>query len=546
LLVVVQNSRVDSPAATAGATSLTDSLARRRYLLGVLCILAVAGVWRGVLAAAMPCLSRDGVLYCWYARDLATHGPALLKSDEFQQHPLFPLAILAVQRAQRMFGVADTPLTWQRSGQLVAWVAGMAVVLVAGLLTARLVRRLELPLDSRTTGLCAMVLAAVLPLNMWLSADVMSDQVHVALYLGGVILLLGLDSWKAALGCGVLSGLAFLTRLEGAVVCFAAFLVLLAQVRVCRLRVLAGRAAMLALGFLICAAPYVAISGRVSPKLQKETLDRFQASLGLPRPLEATEPGWQQAALLRRDVGWYWLVPMTLYITFRAGRVVVPLLALPPLARLRRRFGRPPLLGLGVCALTHFSLTVILLERHGYLAPRHTLVIVMLAVPFAAMFMMHVLGELSARGRRWLARVFAALCVLPLAMYSLRVPHAADAFIREASRWLCRYDPQVESKLLLGGSSQRRLAFYANMRMQAWPENEPTFDRCFDELRTHLVGSRPDYFAIESGPGEERADNDQLLERLRADDEVAAHVVEVHVQRTRRGDAMHIWQFTWD
>ena len=130
----------------------------------------------------------------------------------------------------------------------------------------------------------------------------MSEQMHVALYLGGVILLLGLDGWKAALGCGVLSGLAFLTRPEGAVVCFAAVLVLLAQVRTRRLRVLAGRAAMLALGFLVCAAPYVAISGKVSPKLQKETLDHFQASLGLPRPLDATESGRRQAALLRRDV----------------------------------------------------------------------------------------------------------------------------------------------------------------------------------------------------------------------------------------------------
>jgi len=526
--------------------SLTDLSSRRRYLLAIVSILTVAGVWRGVLAAAMPCLSRDAVLYCWYARDLGIHGPALLKSDEVQQHPLFPLTILGVQRALRTFGVADTPLAWQRSGQIVTWVAGMAVVVVAGLLTARLVRRLELPLNPRSTGLCAMVLAAVLPLNTWLSADVMSEQLHVALYLGGVILLLGLDRWKAALGCGVLSGLAFLTRPEGAVVCFAAFLVLLAQVRTRRLRVLAGRAAVLALGFLACAAPYVAVSGKLSPKLDKETLERFQASLGLPRPLNATEPGWRQAALLRRDLDWYWLVPMALYTTFRAGRVIVPLLSLPALLSLRRRLRQAPLLGIGVCMVTHFSLTVILLERHGYLAPRHTLVVVMLAVPFAAMFLMHALHELSARGRPRIARAFAALCILPLVIYSLRVPNAADAFIAEAARWLCQHDPQVESRLLLGGSSQRRLAFYAGMRMQYWPENEPTLERQFAELRAHLVGSRPDYFAIESGPGAERAGNDQLLESLRADEQVAAQVAEIHVQRTPRGDALHIWRFTWD
>jgi len=157
-----------------------------------------------------------------------------------------------------------------------------------------------------------------------------------------------------------------------------------------------------------------------------------------------------------------------------------------------------------------------------------------------------LLRELSARRRRWLARIFAALCLLPLAIYSLRVPNGADGFIAQAARWLHQHDPPVESKALLGGKSQRRLAFYANMHMQYWPENEPTLDRRFAELRAHLVGSRPDYFAIESGPGEERAGNDQLLERLRADEQVAAHAAEVHVQRTPRGDALHIWRFEWE
>jgi hypothetical protein len=164
----------------------------------VLAILILAGLWRAIMAALLPAISRDGVTFCWYARDLGEQGVAYLRTPAAQQHPLFPALILAVQRPAGWLGAPDTPLTWQRSGQVVCWVAGMAVIGLTGAIAVRLVRRLGLPLDERLAALLAMLMASVLDLNTWLSSDVMSEQVHLALYLAAVLLLLKLEGLPAA------------------------------------------------------------------------------------------------------------------------------------------------------------------------------------------------------------------------------------------------------------------------------------------------------------------------------------------------------------
>lgn len=532
---------------TANAAAEPDLLRRRTFLIVVGAILLVAGVWRLVLAAAMPCISRDGAQFCWQARDLGRNGIALLATDSYQQHPLFPATILGVQRVLVLLGAPPTPETWQRSGQIVAWFSGMAVVCLAGVLTNQLVRRLKLPVATRRSTLYALALAAVLPLNTWLSADVMSDQLHLALYLGGVTLVVALQRWKTAFACGLVGGLAFLTRPEGAVVCLAAVAALIARRRFWPARVWVTNGVAVAVGFLLCAGPFIAATGRLSPKTDKEPVESFRAGAAVA-PIEARESLNQprHAALLRREVSWIASLPQALKEVFRAGRVVIPLLALAPLIHLRRRLTRPPLVGLVVCMTVHFALTAYVLARHGYLHPRHTLVMVMLLVPLAAILLDHLCRTLTSRGARGAAIVVLAACFGPMALRSFFIPNGADAFIADAARWLREHDPEVSTKLLLGGSSQRRLAFYADLRLQPWPENEPTIERRFEALRDHLLGSRPDYFAIDTGPGQERAGNDELLELLRADETVSQHVRERHARPNRSSDAkVHIWSLDW-
>ncbi len=506
------------------------------------------------MALLLPVIARDGVTFCWYARDLGTGGLAYLRSERTRQHPLYPAAILGTRGAARALGARDAPLTWQRSAQVVSWVAGLAVVALVGALTLRLVRRLGLPLDEHLAALVAMLWTALLDLHVWLSADAMSDEVHLAFYLGAVLCSVG-PLWPtvngddrststsptggrryigpAALGCGVLSGLAFLTRPEGAVAALGGLAVLLARARELGPCKLVRPAVALAGGFLVCAAPYWCVVGRLSAK--KDLLERPPtSSVGPPRPASgadgrSTSPAggrryMAQAGLLakleRVDVPWYALLPQALYKLFRAGRLVLPLLAIPAVWSLRKRLTGPVLAGWTTCLAGHFGLTLILLERYDYLDPRHMLVPVTLLTPLAAMFATRGLTLLLDLRRFGLAAVVAALCFLPPAVYALRVPNGRDRYLADVAQWLVARDPDVVSKRLLAGSSPQRIAFYADMHWESWAEKPEEYAVLARQVRR----GGPGYLALETGPGFERQGNRELIERLLHDEHVAAYL----------------------
>jgi hypothetical protein len=504
------------------------------------------------IALSMPCLARDGVTFCWYARDLGEQGATFLKSESAQQHPLFPLMILGTHAAARSLGAADSPWTWQRSGQVVTWLAGMAVVLLSAALTVHLVRALQLPINARLAGVMAAALAALLPLNIRLSADVMSDEVLLAFYLAGVLALLRIERLSAALLCGVFAGLAFLTRPEGAGVLIGGLVAAAALLRAAGWKASLARASLVVAGFLLFAVPFWGITGRMTPK--KSPLEIFggeeiagaqvaprDAATAVEAPGVPSSPGVYFARLQTHDFGWYVIPFWVAYTLFRAGRVVVPLLALAPLIHLRKRlFGRE-LAGISTAFVLHALLTVALLYRWQYIAPRHTLVLVALMLPFAAMLLSRAKELADASQRRWPWPVALTICFLPLCLYSLRIPNGETAFLRRAATWLTANRPDVHTKLLAGGSSQRRIAFYANMRWKYWLEDPEDFER----VRGEMLYWRPDYFAIETGSGFERERNDDLLEQLLSDPQLGPVMLEIHTEPAPKDGRLLLYELHW-
>lgn len=491
----------------------------------------------------MPALARDGVTFCWYARALGTEGLAWLRSPDAQQHPLFPVLLLAVQRALTGAGVPDGPLTWQCSGQALALAAGLLVVMLSALLTWRLIHALALPLPARNAAIFAGLLATLLPLNNRLAADVMSDQVHLVFYLTAIVLMTRLDRVRSALAAGLATGLAFLTRQEGIVPLAAGVVALLRAVPPPPRRALAARTLALLAGFLVLAAPYWATIGGFSQK--KDPLrwlrpDEAAVSVIPETPARPDELALGKLELL--DLSWYALAPYALYTLFRAGRVVIPLLALLPLVNLRRRTLEAPLAPVTVCLAGHFALAILLLARFRYLDPRHMLVMVALLIPFAAFLLSRVIELLRLRGRRRAAGAVLAVVFLPLALRSLAVPNAHDEFLRAAADWLTANEPEAAGKTLLCGSSPRRVAFYAGMYHAGW--NERTED--YDALVAAFRNSGAAYFAIEVASPDarredfERAGNRALLTRLRTDPAVADRLRPLHVQPGPDGNELHL------
>ncbi|MEW6251780.1 MAG: hypothetical protein AB1716_14135 [Planctomycetota bacterium] len=522
------------------------------FPLGVLLILVAAALWRGLVAVNLPVIAKDGVTFCWYARDLGASGLNFLRSESAHQHPLFPALVLGVQRAAAGLGAPDTPRTWQYSGQLVAGLAGLVVIALAGALAARLIRRLELPLNARLAALLAMAFAAVLDLNVWLSADVMSDQLHLAFYLGAVFVLLELATARAALLVGLLSGLAFLTREEGFVPALAAVFALLMARRHARAagqiapshRGLAARAVLVLAGFLVCAAPYWAVVGQFSGKKNVFDWLRGEATAHQDVPENGVSDRPCDALMCAKletvDLPWYAVLPQALYKLLRAGRVVIPVLALPALLSLRRRLLAPPLAGYTACLAGHFTLTLLLLAHYGYLDPRHMLVVVMLLAPLAGMQLSRLVSLLLDLRRRRAAAVLIAVFLLPSALYALRMPNRQDAFLARAADWLIGHDPHRAGRRLVCSQSGRRIAFYAGLRAEPWSEdpNDPALPVA---LRDPAAG----YFAIElEAPAQEdfeRRGNRALLECLMNDPTVAGNLRCVHVEPAPDGVELHLF-----
>ena len=542
---------------------------QRKYTWLVLAILLLAAGWRAIVALTIPCITRDSVMFCEHGCALGERGIAYLQEPVMQQHPLFPAAVLAAQRTARLFGAADSPMTWQRSGQVVAWLAGLAVVGLAGAVTRRFVQRLELPIDARLAGCCGMLLAALLPLNVWLSAEVMSDQLHLAFYLLGVLALLKLNSAGMAFLCGIAGGLAFLTRPEGIVVVLAGLATFIAARRT-TWRIRARHAVVMIAAFMVCALPYWLSTGTLSAKknplewLHDDEVAGWSGSSG-EYSTAGTEPGRYspgvahgfsrggheflagfQSTLLAKlellDVRWHTLVLYAFERMFRAGRVVLPLLALIPIINLFNRLFRPPLIGLSVCLVGHFALTLILLAKCQYLAPRHMLVVVVLLIPFAATLLSRLI-ELVLQGRWPVTPVIVVLVIvfLPLVLYSLRQPNAGDRYLVDMAHWLRERDPTISSKVIMSGASQRRVAFYAEARWISWFEAPEDVDG----LRQQIFAQQPDYFLIETGTGFEREGNEALVEELSDDPRIMAHAQCIESRPIPQASLLHFFFFNW-
>jgi hypothetical protein len=467
-------------------------------------LIALAMLWRLLLATWLPILSRDGAQFCWYAQHLADEGLTYLQSPLARQHPLYPMLIMLVQRGLGGVGCSG-PESWQWAGQAVSLVSGLCVVLLTIRITAELIRQLELPLDPRLTGMVAGVLCAWMPLHTHLSVDVLSDELHLAFYLLGIDQMLRLRDWRAAVGAGFAAGLAFWVRPEGGAIALGAGSALLALRNVLGWRKLLVRAALLGVSLCVCVGAYWLLTGNFSAK--KNPLPWMVGEKVVQRDAGVLEVELAKLEMMELPPP---IVPLSVvYQMGRAGRIVVPLLGILGLWHVRRKLLGAVLIGPLSCAVIHFSLLVVLQSVYHYLAPRHTLVLVALLTPLGAIALVEGLRRLSAQ-RAVQVGIIAAIA-LPLCWYNLRLPNGADRYIRGVARWMIAHDDQIAQRRVMTGSGLLRVAFYSGAVPVQWHENDQT---SAEQIATQMLGERADYFLIETGPGFEREGNQARITAL--------------------------------
>jgi len=446
------------------------------------------------VAANAAMISRDGVTFIWYAQRLA-NGPV----DQMRvqdQHPLYPVLVYSAHGAIR---VVQKIIPGFLSDPVVSWpVAAMSVTLVGGLLVVVAGYCLAAVLFDRRVAILAALLAALAAEFCQLSADALSDMPHLALYLFSMAAgIYGVERirYRWLFAAGILSGLAFLTRPEGAeaAVALTGGLLLVGVKLSVRQRVFGALAVII--GAAMIASPYMMVTGKL---VQKKSLDRFvggehtaRVHVGSADPIDMES---LRAPPLRRagatgDVGRaigriaeYWC--RSLRVTFLVP-VVIWLM-------LRRRLPIASWKGQMVVAaiFLHLLVLILLIVRFDYyrlFSLRHVLILAAMTLPFAAAGLAVVLDQIAKTRRTLLTAAILIVLVGPTLPWMLEARHAEFVGIRRAGEWI---RSQSSSAKIM--TSRHRSAFYADGKWIRPPE-EPSAERFAAKARKH----RPDWLVFE-------------------------------------------------
>jgi 4-amino-4-deoxy-L-arabinose transferase-like glycosyltransferase len=427
----------DAPVGMAAASG------RHVFWLAVV-LLAAAGV-RLFQAARLGCISRDGVEYVAFAQRMAVDPVAAVNAWLLQ--PGYPAVVLVVHRVCGGLLSADPVLAWERSGQLAALLGGVISVWLIYLLTARLF--------DRTTGCIAAALAAMWPQAIELSADVLTDMPHLALYLAALLLAeRGLRGGRAAtLGAaGFLSGIAYLVRQEALVLVLAALACRLWPGAERRWRVRLLGSAALVMAFALPVAPYAAATGKL---MHKKSIRQLLESGAEARQAAAVD--WLSAPLHAAE-GWA-----------RSGRYVFSTLAV--IAVLWRRVPRSDrsVLRLLMAVVALHLLAVWLRGRSfGEISSRYMLIPAALTIPWSAAALRELCTAAWTRRPMGRATVLGLLVLTtaPLVWPLRQAPNHDSAALREAGMWL-RAHARPEDEVLAPGRL-KAVCFYADLA-RVWP-----------------------------------------------------------------------------
>lgn len=396
--------------------------------------------------------ARDSIGFIRHAWQFRQHNitewPDVLKHSE--QHPLYPLYILAVSRVIEPFYHGPTADLMQQSAQLASALAAVLLVLP--------VFALGRVMFDRRIGFLSAILLQCLPVSGRILADGLSESTFLlfassSLYFSFVALRqTGRPRHFAFVG--LFGGLAYLTRPEGAVIVAATGLVLLIGQLVMNWRrtwsqVFLGGGSLSAAALLL-AIPFVAFAGKIilKPGPSKAFAQAVHAgSTTSNGPIFAAYWVWNEGEEIPPSKRFWWSFKILPWELIKGSMYVGWVAALFGLWWSRDRFRQEPgaWVMVVICLAIAYSLWRLVVVV-GYVSDRHIMLILLCAIPWAV-------AGLVALGQRlasWQPRLAAAPMLLPLGCALAMLPkdltplHYERSGFREVGEWLAEHTHPID------------------------------------------------------------------------------------------------------
>lgn len=446
----------------------------RRDLVCLLVLVLLAVGLRAAVIVRTSVAARDSIGFIRYAWRLE-HEPWGKVVKESLHPPLYPITILATAQPVRQVLHASSAdcLAMQYSAQIATALAGVLLVIPMFYLGC--------DLFDRRVGFWSALLFQCMPVASRALSDGLTEGLFLLLT-ATFLLLAGRALRSRSVGlfilCGMLSGLAYLTRPEGAALALIlGFVLLVIQLRPLLRwpwkRVLAAGVA-LPFAALIVAAPYVctikAFSNKISANWMLESqpdgkrradnhlepVGASNANLVLARmgPLVAEwDRGWKEGG--RHSCSLTWAIGAFTKEVGKGFHYIVWVPAFLGLLWFGGRALRNPTAWISLALCLFYTLVLLRLAMvAGYISERHSLVFVLCGAPWAVAGMAALparLAALAARLRltprldaagRYLPRLgmlgVAALCIYGVPN-SLRALHPTRVGFREAGFWIATH-----------------------------------------------------------------------------------------------------------
>ena len=436
------------------------------YILILLITALCIGIY---LISTTAIIARDGVVFIDYAKKLEI-APTKTMIQEYQ-HPGYPMMILGIHKAIRLFNESESLFSWIYSAQSIALVFRLLTITVLYFIGKNLV-------GSRFSFWSILILI-FLPKPAHYGSDALSDWPQLFFLSTGMLLLMRASTnrkWWLFGFAGLTAGAGYLIRPECAQVivfgCLWLGLQLFGAKRTLDRPKTVLALALLVVGFLVAAGPYMRLKGAVFPKKHVgEFAVNTQTS---PFVLSQRQIVSNTASIIPSDIaGAFKELLENIGETLMWFFVPALFIGMHKWIK-KRKWNEPETFFIIALIVLNVPVMIWLYCKHGYMDVRHTLPLVVFMIFFIPTGLDILAGWLDEKclkknnvrfGFVVLITIGIAICIPKL----LRPLHYDKLIFRKAARWLAENTQDND----LVAVPDLRISFYSERKGVYYKQQEP-------------------------------------------------------------------------